>query len=134
MGTYQSHWQWALVQCKVRLTSPFFKIYYAFVWTSFTHRWCSAKTAYNRILYVGNAEVCIYLVFLVKIAVGIDISYAFEVTYLPAVTVNKNAQQMHISVICTYNILFLQDIIDIFSHVINFVHVFTHWSTSKLPR
>ena len=30
--------------------------------------------------------------------------YMFEV-HIPAVTVNKNAQQMHISVIRTYNIL-----------------------------
>ena len=67
------------------------------------YRWCSAKTAYSRILYVGNAEMCIYSVFFVKIAVGIHTNM-FEV-YIPAVTVNKNAQQMHISVIRTHNIL-----------------------------
>ena len=47
--------------------------------------------------------MCIYSVFLVKIAVAID-TYMFEV-YMPAITVNKNAQQMYISVIRTYNIL-----------------------------
>ena len=40
---------------------------------------------------------------LVKIAIGID-TYMFEV-YIPAVTDNKSVQQMHISVIRTYNIL-----------------------------
>ena len=47
--------------------------------------------------------MCIYSVFLVTIAVDID-TYMLEV-YIPAVTINKNAPQMHISVIRTYNIL-----------------------------
>ena len=47
--------------------------------------------------------MCIYSAFLVKNAIGID-TYMFEV-YIPAVTVNKNAQQMYISVIRADNIL-----------------------------
>ena len=46
--------------------------------------------------------MCIYSVFLIKIAVSID---TYIEVYIPAVTVYKNAQQMRISVIRTYNIL-----------------------------
>ena len=47
----------------------------------YQYRWCSAKTAYSRILYVGNAEMYIHSVFLVKIAVAID-TYIACILYL----------------------------------------------------
>ena len=65
------------------------------------YRWCSAKTAYSKILCVGNAERCIYSVFLV-IAVGIDTYEGRSISFLYQIVKFKIYSTSHFCIYLIY--------------------------------